>query len=147
MVDVETARALMDEADRLGLECAPFLRSLPEEEVAAEFNGVGPEWFPAKAREVLDRVFELFLPAVAGHDLGYRHGDGTYRDFRRVNKMLGDDCVRIAEATFSWYDPRRYAYRDRARKIETACDIFGWPTYKSACAKNKPTKEEEEEAT
>lgn len=103
-----------------------------EETIERVCNGIGPSWFPAVIRQAIDKLHPSLKVVAMIHDLDYYHGDGTYDDFTRANKAFGTNGVRVADATYGWYDPRRYLARHEARKFEALCAAFGWPAYAGA---------------
>lgn len=137
MSDIARVRELIAEAKALGLEGIERVEALPIEQVASEFNGIGPAWFKPELRELLDDAFPLFVPPSLIHDTDYKLGDGSTAQFHEANKRLGRNCRKAADATYKWYDFRRYHYRKAARQFEALCEVFGWKAYKDATAATK----------
>ena len=53
------------------------------EEIAAEYNGAGPDsWLP-EAREILTKAMELFKPVVLIHDMQFAQSDGSDEGFAK----------------------------------------------------------------
>lgn len=136
-MDVETTKELVAEAVRLKLDGADRVAARPVEELAADFNGIGPEWFPEWVRQLLDDAYPFFLSSAMIHDDDYRHGDGSVVGFLDANRRLGENCRKAVLEEFGWYNPRRYKMLDKAGQFKFACDAFGWPVYKKACRENK----------
>ena len=60
------------------------------EEIAAEYNGAGPDsWLPI-AREALTAAMALFKPVVLIHDIQFAQSDGTDEGFA---KTVADWCA------------------------------------------------------
>ena len=92
----------MNEAERLDLD-GTELFDLGEDVLAREYNGIGPEFFPAKLRDKVTEHLALFEPAALIHDLRNYLSDGMRRRFHRANdvtKIL--TFARISWRKASW---------------------------------------------
>lgn len=75
------------------------------EEIAAEYNGAGPDsWLP-EAREILTKAMELFKPVVLIHDMQFAQSDGSDEGFART---VADWCantrkIKDAEYPVNWW--------------------------------------------
>jgi hypothetical protein len=123
--------ALRQKAYELGLYGASVL-SMPLADLAKHYNGCGPEFLPAAAREKLTDYLAIFEPAFLIHDLRFTFNDGSTADFNAANSELNFNLRRIAKATYSWYNWRRYRALAAADLITAACDRFGWASYITA---------------
>lgn len=75
---------LIDACRRYDLAGREILEDLSLEEIAAEYNGAGPDnWIP-EAREILTKAMALFKPVVLIHDMQFAHSDGTDEGFART---------------------------------------------------------------
>lgn len=141
MSDISKIRELIAEAEKIGLEGIERVKALPIEQVASEFNGIGPAWFKPELRELINDAFPLFVPPALIHDTDFKIGDGSDADFRAANRRLYRNCVKATKARYKWYDIRRYHYLIRAGQFQSLCDMFGWWPYIDACGANKNVDE------
>ena len=109
---------------------AEILDGFSELELARIYNGIGPD----RLREIVTEANGLFEPAALIHDVRY-HVGGTKRDFSAANDEFRENCYRLVDAAYSWWNPRRYKWRFRAWRYAHYCEDFGWEGY---------TKKEEE---
>ena len=118
-----------------GLDGTDAAADCSYEEIAAAYNGIGPEWLPEKVRAKITAYLGVFEPAALIHDIRYQKADGSADRFHQANYELRDNCFRLAEYSFPWYSWRRYAAYLAAIKMFEACENFGSVAYASACAK------------
>jgi len=137
MSDVNTVKKMLDLTDHYGLSGADFVHSFPIEQLAEDFNGIGPEWFPPKLREAIDNLSEILLPMAFVHDVRWSHSDGTEYYFTRSNEELKKNGYTIAKAECGWYNPRRYLLMNKARVFGNLCQHFGYSAYLTAYNKQK----------
>jgi hypothetical protein len=123
--------ALRQKAYELGLYGASVL-SVPLADLAKHYNGCGPEFLPAAAREKLTTYLAIFEPAFLIHDCSFAMGDGSTAAFHAANTELEYNLRRIAKATYPWYNWRRYRALAAADLITGACARFGWVAYIAA---------------
>lgn len=131
-IDSLVQRAVVADLD--GLD---FLASYDYGEIAAAYNGIGPEWMPADLREKVSGYLDLFAPAALIHDMRYQVSDGSRFGFNFANMEFWGNCVKLAEDAYPWYNWRRY----RARLAAAALYDFvrsqgGW---KAWCDAKKET--------
>ena len=70
------------------------------EEIAAEYNGAGPDsWLP-EARDILTRAMALFKPVVLIHDIQFAQSDGTDEGFARTVDDWCANTGKIMNAVF-----------------------------------------------
>lgn len=112
-----------------------FLDGLTDEQIDADYNGIGPEWFPAAARRAVDVLCDEFRPPAMIHDVEWSHSDGSREKFEASNERLYVNCCVMAKASCAWYNPRRYVLLRRARLFRDLCSRFGWSAYRTAYAK------------
>ena len=87
----------LDELDELRRKCEEYnlagreiLDRFTLEELAAEYNGAGPDsWLP-EARNILTKAMALFKPVVLIHDIQFAQSDGTEEGFA---KTVDDWCA------------------------------------------------------
>jgi hypothetical protein len=123
---------LLKRAIALNLSGVEDLFDISTAELARSYNGCGPEWLPSAVREKLTEYFAIFEPAFLIHDLRFTFSDGSTADFNAANTELEYNLLRIAKATYAWYNWRRYRALAAADIITCACDRFGWIAYISA---------------
>ena len=125
----------------LGLNGRYEIEALTIEELAAVYNGTGPEFLPDTIRAKLDKIAKPFLPAVMVHDLDFERSDGSVQAFNEANDRLLENCVRCAIDARPWYSWRRYVLFVEAIAIYRACCKFGWAAWLSAFRKNQESQE------
>lgn len=75
---------LKDSCERYKLSGREILDKFTPAELAAEYNGAGPDsWIP-EAREILTIAMALFKPVVLIHDIQFAQSDGTDEGFART---------------------------------------------------------------
>ena len=126
MNNLTTISRLRAEVARLRLIGADLVLALPLDDLAAAYNGTGPEFLPDSIRAKLDSAARPFLPAVMVHDVDFTRSDGTVGSFRSANRRLLVNCILCALDAHPWYSWRRYALILEAWAIYRACTHFGW---------------------
>lgn len=137
METVEKIEALIARAQEAGLNGLGFLESFTLEGIQAAYNGIGPEWAGANARDWVTAHLDLFAPAALIHDLRYTRSDGTVNMFDFANWEFLTNCRRLADCAYPWWSWRRY----RARLVADALHDFvagpgGWAAWREAHQKN-----------
>ena len=139
----------MNEAERLDLD-GTELFDLGEDVLAREYNGIGPEFFPAKLR-LRDRVTEhlaLFEPAALIHDLRNYLSDGMRRRFHRANDEFLRNCRRCADAKYPWWSWKRYRARATAKMLFKFVDGHpGWKAWMDCYRRRFPEDPEKQTTT
>ena len=133
MSDEATALRMLNLCRHYKLSGTDLAEGFTAAQLAAMFNGIGPESWPQVLRDALDNLAADLLPTAFIHDIRFATGDGTREDFERANKELRENGEKIAAAKYVWYDPRRYITRRRARTFANLCQCFGWGAYQQAC--------------
>ena len=141
MKSVEEIEALIARAREAGLNGLGILESFTLEEIQAAYNGIGPEWAGANARDWVTAHLDLFAPAALIHDLRYTRSDGSVNMFDFANWEFLTNCRRLADHAYPWYSWRRY----RARLVADALHDFvagpgGWAAWREAADKNLPAR-------
>jgi len=105
-----------------------YLDWFPLLELAAIYNGIGPDRFPEKLRDFVTEVNTIFEPAALIHDVEYHIGGGK-ADFTRANLRFRKNCDILVDNAYAWYDPRRYYWEFKAWRFAGYCEQFGWQGY------------------
>ena len=105
-----------------------ILDDFTREELKAIYNGIGPDRFPDWLRAIVTEANGLFEPAALIHDVRY-HVGGNKADFTAANDEFKENCYRLVDAAYSWWNPRRYKWRFRAWRYAHYCEDFGWEGY------------------
>ena len=129
-VEAESLRPLPDimdlvkSAKDLGLIGAEVFDEYDEKTLREQYNGVGPDRFPAYIRYILSTLLREDLEAVAVHDMKYYKG-GTVDEFHATNQALKDNTRLIAKKKFKWYQTRRWKLYMVANVLKEATDKYG----------------------
>lgn len=126
---VEHVTDLYFTALKAELEGIEFLASFTYEEMALEYNGIGPSMMSEKDRKRLTKWLKLFEPICLGHDMRFAVSDGTRESFDRANKELLANGLKISNHTYSWYNWKRYRARFVARVMYAAVCASGWDAW------------------
>lgn len=125
-------KELLAKALELKLTDAAWVACFSPEELAAVYNGIGPEWLPYSLREKLTKYLAVFAPACLIHDFHYWIGDGTLKDFNYANDTLEANCRKCINAETKWYQLlRRTAGYYAAHLMAEACRRYGWSAYRT----------------
>lgn len=128
MEHVEKLRA---KAIELQLAGAADISSVAVADLAAVYNGCGPDWLHSDIRGKLTGYLGIFEPAFLIHDCRFaHHADMT---FTGANLELEENLYKIARATYAWYNWRRYRAIAAAELITEACNRFGWTAWSAGC--------------
>lgn len=128
------------DADLDGME---FLAPFSYEQMAAEYNGIGPESLSEKQRKKLTKWLKLFEPACLIHDMRFSVSDGQRQAFNYANMELRDNCLKLSSWAYGWYNWKRYRARFAARVMYAAvCTPAGWEVWQKCAKKDalKPVK-------
>ena len=122
---------LITTAKQNNLEGLYYLSMFTLPELAAIYNGIGPDRFPKKLRDFVTEVNTIFEPAALIHDIEY-HISGGRADFTEANKRFRRNCYILVDNAYAWYDPRRYYWEFKAWRFAGYCEQFGWEGYHKA---------------
>jgi hypothetical protein len=136
---------------RAGLHAPDSFWAASEEEIAANFNGAGPDTFSlsrwrivravfgdsdlnAAFRAILTRFLELFVLAFVIHDWRYANADRTEAGFHAANaEMLANMAILLEQAFpfrqfWRWADRARWWLRMRLayRAVESDDGYQAW---------------------
>lgn len=114
------------------LEGREILCRHTDEELARIYNGIGPSSFPDWMRDALDAIHPSLRPVALIHDVEFEHSDGKEDSFRACNERFRCNGIKVAQAGFKWYNPRRYLVEFEAVKYAAVCQLFGWPVWARA---------------
>lgn len=122
----------VDKAIALRLSGYQLLLNHTTEQILECANGIGPQAFPSKLRNIIDRLNPTVLIASIIHDLRFTYGTGDRSDFLQANADLETNSWILAEDFYGWYNPLRYWVKFKAHEFRKACDKFGWSAYQAA---------------
>jgi len=123
------------EANLDGLE---FLKRFSIEEIQEGFNGIGPEFLNAAAREKISEKLDIFLAAAMIHDMRNDVSDGTREAFLYANDEFRRNCIKLADYNYGFFDRKRYRMRliGEVLYLFVSADCFGWKAWMDAWHKN-----------
>ena len=140
MEHLTSVSAIRAEVARLRLLGLDLVLALSMDDLAAAYNGTGPEFLPDAIRTKLDDACRPFLPSFMVHDVDFTFSDGTVGSFRSANRRLLVNCILCALDAHPWYSWRRYALILEAWAIYRACTQFGWIPWILAYSKKQHKK-------
>ena len=125
--DIEELLKIAVAADLDGVE---FLQGFDYSTLCREYNGIGPEWAGAPIRAKVTRYLSLFEPAALVHDMRNYMSDGSRKGFNYANMEFHENCLKLADHAYPWWNWRRY----RARLVAHALYDFvrgdgGWKAW------------------
>ena len=129
MATVDEVRRLKELCEEYGLEGREILSKYTDEELAAIFNGIGPDAFPQWLRSALDALHPSLAPVAFIHDVEWHESDGTEASFAESNARFRRNGCKVASAAFGWWRPRRYLVMWDAVKFARICQRFGWSAW------------------
>lgn len=130
--------ALVRIAKAAKLEGAEILYKYTIAELADIYNGIGPEFLPEDVRDKVTAYLSIFEAAALIHDVRFHEGDGTRKAFNYANAEFRDNCRKLAEFHYAWYNWRRYrAYAVATMLYEAVSSEFGWIAFTEASNTNK----------
>ena len=124
--EVQKLRALCEE---YGLENREILAKYTDEQLAAIYNGIGPESFPQWLRTALDALHPSLAVVAMIHDVEWSESDGRRETFEASNARFRRNGCKVASAAFGWWRPRRYKVMWDAVKFARICQRFGWGAF------------------
>ena len=127
----EEALRLRTLCDKYGLEHREILAKYTDEQLAAIYNGIGPEAFPEWLRAALDAMHPSLAPVAFIHDVEWHESDGSASSFEASNDRFRRNGVAVACAAFGWWRPRRYKVMWDAVKFARVCQRFGWSAWRA----------------
>ena len=138
MVDEKKINELVKAAVLAELDGVEFLQEFDYATIVREYNGIGPEWAGAALRGIATKHLALFEPAAVLHDLRNFKSDGTRYSFNYANYEFLENCRRLADAAYSWWDWRRYRARAVAKVLyDFVSGPGGWKAWIDCHEKGK----------
>lgn len=134
MKRTEDVRKLLEKAETFGLDNAKVLKKYTPEELACIYNGIGPAAFPQWLRDLISALHPTLAPAALIHDVEFHETDKSKEGFEGANERFKENGYKCAKAEFAWYDPRRYAVMNQARRFGNYCRLFGWAAWDAECS-------------
>ena len=125
----EEARRLRELCEKYELENREILTKYTDEQLAAIYNGIGPEAFPQWLRAALDAVHPSLAPVAFIHNVEWHESDGSVAAFDMSNARFRRNGCKVACAAFGWWRPRRYKVMWDAVKFARLCQRFGWSAW------------------
>ena len=134
MIDKTKICELLNTAKNAQLDGYDFLMGLGIETLQDGYNGIGPEFLDPKVREKVSELLSIFEPAALAHDLRNEFSDGTREGFEYANNEFLKNCLKLADAKYGWWNPRRYRARAVARILYkfVSAEDFGWRAWLEA---------------
>ena len=130
MASLKEVKRLKELCEKYELEGRGVLDGFPNTKLASMYNGIGPEKFPGWLRAVLDFIHPSLAPVAFIHDVEWTLSDGTKESFTASNKRFKRNGSKVAKAEYAWYNPRRYAVINSARRFGNICQTFGWAAWR-----------------
>ena len=134
--NIAHVQALIDEAKAAGLDGAGWVSSLGAVRCCEGYNGIGPEFLPAKIRAKVTAYLSTFEAAALIHDMRNDVADGTRESFLAANDEFRINCILLADHRYA--KPRQGLRRYRARAVAqilydfVSADSFGWKAWLEA---------------
>lgn len=129
---------VVDKSVRLNLSGVELFAQLGASVIRREYNGIGPEFFPAELRAKVTAWLSLFEPAALIHDLRNYKSDGMRWAFHYANREFLENCRKCADDAYPWYSWRRYRARWIARLLFRFVDGQpGWVAWMNCYNKKK----------
>lgn len=129
MATTEEIGKLKSLCEECGLENREILSKYTDAELAAIFNGIGPDAFPQWLRAALDTLHPSLAPVAFIHDVEWHESDGTKASFTESNARFRRNGCKVASASFGWCRLRRYKVMWDAVKFAHICQRFGWSAW------------------
>ena len=127
----EEARRLRELCEKYELDNCEILAKYTDEQLAAIYNGIGPEAFPQWLRAALDALHPSLAPVAFIHDVEWHESDGTKESFSESNSRFRRNGCKVSSAAFGWWRPRRYKVMWDAVKFARVCQRFGWSAWRA----------------
>ena len=138
MADEKKIDELVKAAVFAELDGVEFLQDFDYATIVREYNGIGPEWAGAALRGIATKHLALFEPAAVLHDLRNFKSDGSRHSFNYANYEFLENCRRLADAAYSWWDWRRYRARAVAKVLyDFVSGPGGWKAWMDCHEKGK----------
>lgn len=130
--------ALVHIAKAAKLEGAEILDKYTVAQLAEIYNGIGPEFLPEETRNRVTAYLSIFEAAALIHDVRFQEGNKTRKAFNYANAEFRENCRKVAEFHYTWYNWRRYrAYAVATMLYKAVSSEFGWIAFTEASNANK----------
>lgn len=137
MYTLKEIAALRQKCETLRLAGREILEKYSDTELQKICNGIGPALFPEWVRKIIRIIHPPLEPTAMIHDVEWYESDGEYDTFFWSNHRFEDNGIRVAFATYRWYDPRRYITMWRAHHLAMCCQWGGWLAYQHCFSERK----------
>ena len=145
MNKLKEIKRLRELAEKYGLEDREILSKYPMNRLAQIYNGIGPDAFPEWLRGFVTALHPSLAAVAFIHDVEWSESDGTDETFKATNDRFKRNGSKVAEAEYGWWNPRRYAVMNQARRFGNYCQMFGKGGWLK-CHEEKAKAEEAETA-
>lgn len=125
MNKLKEIKRLKELAAKCELENREILGKYPMNELVKIYNGIGPDAFPEWLRGFVTALHPSLAAVAFIHDVEWFESDGTDEAFKVTNDRFKRNGYKVAEAEFGWWNPRRYAVMNQARRFGNYCQMFG----------------------
>lgn len=108
---------LRQRCEKYELAGREILAGYSDAELAAMYNGAGPDAWPDDLRGLLTRAMLLFKPVVLIHDVQYTLSDGTAAGFAKTVSDWRTNCHKIFAADWPLWTPRMLSKAYRRERL------------------------------
>ena len=129
MASLKEVKRVTELCEKYALEGREVIRGYTNAQLASMYNGIGPEKFPGWLRAVLDALHPSLAPVAFIHDIEWSLSDGTKASFTESNRRFKRNGYKVARAEYAWWNPRRYAVMNSARRFGNVCQALGWAAW------------------
>lgn len=126
-------KELKRQAEEFQLEDREIIGKYSMAELAAIYNGIGPDAFPEWLRDTISALHPSLAVVAFIHDIEWHESDRSKEKFAASNERFKRNGYATAKAQFGWYNPRRYIVMNQARRFGNVCQLFGWSAWCSPC--------------
>ena len=133
MTTLTEIKKLCRQAEAFQLENREIIGKYTMEELAAIYNGIGPDAFPEWLRDTISALHPSLAVVAFIHDIKWHESDQSKEKFAASNDRFKRNGYAAAKAQFGWYNPRRYIVMNQARRFGNVCQLFGWKAWCSPC--------------
>ena len=143
MVNEAKIDSLVKTAVLAELDGVEFIQGFDDSTLCREYNGIGPEWAGETVRAKVTQYLTLFEPAALVHDMRNYMSDGSRKGFYYANMEFHENCLKLADYAYPWWNWRRY----RARLVAHALYDFvrgngGWKAWIDCYERNVTLKQQ-----
>jgi len=130
---------LIETAKAAGLKGADWVASLGVKRCCEGYNGIGPEFLPARVRDFISDKLAIFASCAVIHDMRNDVADGTRERFLAANDEFRWNCLAMAERAYPGDAKRQIAAKAVAEILYcfVSADDFGWKAWLEAAERAK----------